>query len=266
MRWKQEEPAERVDLMRRASRVYDEKLADNEQAFAAALLAYEIDVSDEETVKLLERLAAIGAKVERAAANRYRVAQRGAGRPMAAHRPEHGQVVRRRVSSNHPEWAIPIYQEVLARDSDNLLALHSMTSLYRKTQQWPQLSQLLERCIAVARTEEDRRKMHVELGEVLEKQLGNVDGAVENYKAALNFNARDVAAPCRARAYVYEVRGGLERAGRHSRPKGRGAHRSRRDRGIQTEDRGGSRRSCRGRRKRDQLRGIGAFSTSRPAT
>ena len=188
----EEEPAERVDLMRKASRIYDEKLADNEQAFAAALLACEIDVSNEETVKLLERLAAIGAKWNELlqTATEWRKEAQGdrwlhIGLNMAKW---YG------VELNHPEWAIPIYQEVLARDSDNLLALHSMTSLYRKTQQWPQLSQLLERCIAVARTEEDRRKMHVELGEVLEKHLGNVDAAVENYKAALNFNARDVAA------------------------------------------------------------------------
>src|SRR5262249_30605683 len=56
------ETQERVELLRRAARVYDEKLSDTEQAFAAALLAYEDDVSQEETVQLLERLAGIGAK------------------------------------------------------------------------------------------------------------------------------------------------------------------------------------------------------------
>lgn len=57
-----EDPKERVDLLRRAAKVYDANLNDNEQAYAAAMLAYETDVSDKETVALLERLASIGAK------------------------------------------------------------------------------------------------------------------------------------------------------------------------------------------------------------
>src|SRR5262245_27730378 len=69
-----------------------------------------------------------------------------------------------------------------------------MTSLYRKTQQWPQLAHLLERCVAVARGEEDRRKVHVELGEVLEKYLGNIDVAIEHYRTALNLSPRDLGA------------------------------------------------------------------------
>lgn len=81
-----------------------------------------------------------------------------------------------------------------------------MTALYRKLQQWPQLTQLLERCMAVARTEEDRRKVHVELGEVLELHLNQPDAAVEHYKTALNLNARDVAA-LTALERVYEGRG-----------------------------------------------------------
>ncbi len=183
---------ERCDLLRRAARIYDEKLSDNEQAFAAAMLAYEEDVADNETVTLLERLAAVGARW-----NELLQTSNDWWKTATDPRWTHIGLNMAKwygVELNRPEWAIPIYQQVLARQPDNLLALHSMTSLYRKSQQWPQLTQLLERCMTVARTEEDRRKIHVELGEVLEVQLGQVDQAVEHYKAALNLNARDTAA------------------------------------------------------------------------
>ncbi len=193
---------ERVDLLRRAARIYDEKQHDAEQAFDAALLAYEEDVADEETVKLLERLSAVGAKwnsLLQTVTEWWKAAQGDRwihiGLNMAKW---YG------IELNHPEWAIPIYQQVLARDADNLFALHSMSLLYRKTQQWPQLAQLLERCIAVARTEEDRRKIHVEIGEVLEKYLNNVDTAVEHYRTALNLNAGDLGA-LSALERVYEL-------------------------------------------------------------
>jgi tetratricopeptide (TPR) repeat protein len=197
------EVKERTELLRRAASVYDHKLSNTEDAFAAALLAYEEDVSSEETVKLLERLAAIGAKW-----NELLQTVTEWWKGATGDRWMHIGLNMARwygVELNHPEWAIPIYQQVLARDPDNLLALHSMTSLYRKTQQWAPLTQLLERCIAVARGEEDKRRMHVEMGEVLEKQLGNVDGAVEHYKIALNFNGKDASA-LTALERVYETR------------------------------------------------------------
>ncbi|MBL8682696.1 MAG: tetratricopeptide repeat protein [Myxococcales bacterium] len=194
---------EKVDLLRRAAKVYDQNLNDNEQAFAAAMLAYEEDVSDKETVTLLERLAAVGAKWNEllATSNDW---WKAAADPRWTHiglnmAKWYG------VDLNKPEWALPIYQQVLARQPDNLLALHSMTALYRKLQQWPQLTQLLERCMAVARSEEDRRKVHVELGEVLELHLNQTDAAVEHYKTALNLNARDLGA-LTALERVYEGR------------------------------------------------------------
>jgi tetratricopeptide (TPR) repeat protein len=197
---------EKVDLLRRAAKVYDANLNDNEQAFAAAMLAYEEDVSDKETVALLERLSAIGAKWNELLATSndwWKSAQDPRWTHIGLNMAKwYG------VDLNKPEWALPIYQQVLARQPDNLLALHSMTSLYRKLQQWPQLTQLLERCMAVARTEEDRRKVHVELGEVLEQHLNQVDAAVEHYKTALNLNARDVAA-LTALERVYEGRGNV---------------------------------------------------------
>jgi tetratricopeptide (TPR) repeat protein len=195
---------EKVDLLRRAAKVYDANLNDNEQAYAAAMLAYETDVSDKETVALLERLAAIGAKwndLLSTSNDWWKTAQDPRWTHIGLNMAKwYG------VDLNKPEWALPIYQQVLARQPDNLLALHSMTALYRKLQQWPQLTQLLERCMAVARTEEDRRKVHVELGEVLELHLNQPDAAVEHYKTALNLNARDVAA-LTALERVYEGRG-----------------------------------------------------------
>ncbi|MEI8255690.1 MAG: tetratricopeptide repeat protein, partial [Deltaproteobacteria bacterium] len=199
----EDEVNERVDLLRRAAVISDQKLADSEQAFAAALLAYEEDVASEETVKLLERISGVGAKwneLLETVTEWWKTATGDRWTHIGLNMAKwYG------IELNHPEWAIPIYQQVLAREPDNLLALHSMTALYRKTQQWQPLGQLLERCIAIARGEEDRRRLHVELGEVFERQLGNIEAAIDHYKTALNFNGKDVAA-LTALERVYELR------------------------------------------------------------
>ena len=54
-----------VPYMRAAATLYDDKLGDREQAFAAAQIAFEEDVTDRETLVVLERLA--GASQDRRA-------------------------------------------------------------------------------------------------------------------------------------------------------------------------------------------------------
>jgi tetratricopeptide (TPR) repeat protein len=200
------EVKERVSLLRRIALVYEDRLRENEQAYDAILIAYEEDVTDKETVAILERVAASGSRWNTLlqTANEW---WKSASEPRWTHiglnlAKWYG------VDLGKPEWALPIYQQVLARQPDNLLALHSMTALYRKLQQWPQLTQLLERCMAVARTDEDRRKIHVDMGEVLELHLNQVDAAVEHYRTALNLGAQDVSA-LSALERVYEGRGNV---------------------------------------------------------
>ena len=194
-----------VPFMRAAAGLYDEKLGDREQAFAAAQIAFDEDVTDRETVVVLERLAGLTGKwndLLKETLNGYQTEATGPRKTAL------GLHVARwyGVELGHPEWAIPIYQQILATEPGNLQALHDLATLYRRLGQWQNMPKILQRCVDASRTDEDRRRFHIELGEVLEKHLGQADQAVDHYNAALNLDPRDRDA-LTALARVYEARG-----------------------------------------------------------
>ncbi len=194
-----------VPFMRAAATLYDTQLGDREQAFAAAQIAFDEDVTDRETVAVLERLAGLTGKwndLLKETLNGYQTEAPGPRKTAL------GLHVARwyGVELGHPEWAVPIYQQILATEPGNLQALHDLATLYRRLGQWQNMPKTLQRCVDASRTDEDRRRFHIELGEVFEKHLGQPDQAVEHYNAALALDPRDRDA-LTALARVYEARG-----------------------------------------------------------
>ncbi|MFO0652556.1 MAG: hypothetical protein U0326_40445 [Polyangiales bacterium] len=194
-----------VPFMRAAATLYDEKLGDREQAFAAAQIAFDEDVTDRETVVVLERLAGLTGKwndlLKETLAGYQSEAQGPRKTALGLH------VARwYGVELGHPEWAIPIYQQILQVEPGNLQALHDLATLYRRLGQWQNMPKILQRCVDASRTDDDRRRFRIELGEVLEKHLNQLDQAVEHYNAALALDPRDRDA-LTALARVFEARG-----------------------------------------------------------
>jgi tetratricopeptide (TPR) repeat protein len=193
-----------VPFMRVAATLYDEKLNDREQAFAAAQIAFDEDVTDRETVVVLERLAGLTGKwndLLKETLNGYQSEAQGPRKTaLGLHVAKwYG------VELGHPEWAIPIYQQILSAEPGNLQALHDLATLYRRLGQWQNMPKILQRCVDASRTDEDRRRFQIELGEVLERHLGQPEQALEHYNAALALDARDRDA-LTALARVYESR------------------------------------------------------------
>lgn len=194
-----------VPFMRNAAVLYDERLGDREQAFAAVQIAFDKDVGDMETVKVLERLAAATGRWNELLKTTLEGYQTEAPGPRKT---QLGLHVARWYGTElgHPEWAIPIYTQILTTEPGNVQALHDLGSLYRRLGQWPQLAKILQRCIDSSRTDVDRRRFRIELGEVLEKHLNQTEQAVENYNSALDLEPRDRDALA-ALARVYNARG-----------------------------------------------------------
>lgn len=188
-----EDVAGAVGFMVKAANVYDEKVGDREQAFAAAQIAFEEDVENEDAVRTLERLAGATNKWNDLLATTLEAYKQEAAGPRKT---QLGLHVARwyGLELGHPEWAIPIYTQILAAEPDNLQALRALAELYRRLSQWTQLAKVLERCVNSARTSDDRRDAHLQLGEVYEKQLKGLDQAVQQYNAALEIDPRSVAA------------------------------------------------------------------------
>ncbi|MDO9019269.1 MAG: hypothetical protein Q8S73_07535 [Deltaproteobacteria bacterium] len=185
--------AEAVPFMVRAAKVFDTELGDREQAFAAAQIAFEEDVTNPEAIAALEAITGASSKWNELLKTTM---EAYTAEPAGARKTQLGLHAAKwyGLELGHPEWAIPIYTQILAAEPGNLQALRSQGELYRRLGQWQPLAKTLQRAVEVARSPEDRRTAHVQLGEVYEKSLKQPQQAVEQFHAALAIDATDGAA------------------------------------------------------------------------
>ncbi|MGC4089575.1 MAG: tetratricopeptide repeat protein [Polyangiaceae bacterium] len=179
-----ESVAERNDLLRRIARVFDEKMSDKNQAFDALLNAFSEDYGDDETARYLELMAQ--------ATGRWGELMSTAN----AWLPEQTEDKKKiqlclRISKwygenlGHPEYAQPYYQQIMALDPNNVQVLRQMAAIHRQQGQWQKVGETLTRAYDVAVANDDRKVVLVELGELLEKNMGQLEQGIAYYKRAL---------------------------------------------------------------------------------
>ncbi|MFW6031497.1 MAG: tetratricopeptide repeat protein, partial [Myxococcota bacterium] len=91
-------------------------------------------------------------------------------------------------------YAIPYYQQVLALDPANVRAMRQTADLYRVTQQWQMLAQVLGRLVDMEEDPADKARTYVQMGDLCEERLGIPDQAPGYYLKALEVDPRSVAA------------------------------------------------------------------------
>jgi tetratricopeptide (TPR) repeat protein len=176
--------SERSDLLRRIARVFDEHMDDKNQAFDALLNAFSEDFGDDETARYLELMAQ--------ATNRWGELMSTAN----AWLPEQTEDKKKiqlclRVSKwygenlGHPEYATPYYQQIMALDPNNVQVLRQMAAIHRQSGQWQKVGETLTRAYDVAVVNEDRKVILVELGELLERNMGQLEQGIAYYKRGL---------------------------------------------------------------------------------
>ena len=187
-----ETPA-RVGLLRKVADVQEKRLNDKEQAFDALSLAWEEDYTDAKTSQELERIAGLTQKWNDllAAANE---ALRSVTDPqqkialcLACAR-WYGEEL------GHPEYAIPYYQQILGLDPANVPAMRQMADLYRSTQQWPTLNQVLGRLVDITSNPSDKAGVYVQMGDLAQQHLGQADQARAHYQKALDTDPTHIGA------------------------------------------------------------------------
>lgn len=188
-----ERVTEAVPFMVAAAEVFDQRLGDREQAFAAAQIAFDEDVSNESAVAILQRLTTATGKWNEVLKSTYEAYE---AEPAGPRKTELGLHVARWYGLEHdrPDWAIPIYTKILSAEPDNVKALRALGALYHKTGQWQPLAKTLQRVVDAARGADDKGQAHRDLGEVYERQLGAPEAAVEQYESAVSLDPRDVLA------------------------------------------------------------------------
>ncbi|WP_437768228.1 tetratricopeptide repeat protein [Sorangium sp. So ce281] len=180
-----EEVSDKTDILRKVARVFEEQLEDKPQAFDALLTAFEMDFSDMDTVRYLERMAQ--------ATNRWpELVQTVNGWLQQQTAPLQKITLCLRLAKwyaedlGHPEYAQPYYQQILAHDPNNVAVLRQMANFFKKTGQWQQQGQMLTSALNVAVTDVDRKEVLTELGEVLERHMGEVEQGLSFYRRALD--------------------------------------------------------------------------------
>ncbi|EDM75104.1 tetratricopeptide repeat protein [Plesiocystis pacifica SIR-1] len=92
------------------------------------------------------------------------------------------------------EGAIELYQQVLALDDADARALDALEKLYLGLENWEALRDVYQRKTELAETPEDRRAaLHV-LGQVHDRELGDVERAIDTYQAILDIDPMDYVA------------------------------------------------------------------------
>ena len=180
-----EDVHDKTEILRKVARVFEVDLEDKPQAFDALVTAFEMDFADMETVRYLERMAQ--------ATNRWpELIQAVNGWLQQQTEPVQKITLCLRLAKwyaedlGHPEYAQPYYQQVLALDPNNVAVLRQMANFFKKSGQWQQQGQTLTSALNVAVTDVDRKEILTELGEVLERQMGEVEQGLGFYKRALD--------------------------------------------------------------------------------
>jgi tetratricopeptide (TPR) repeat protein len=187
-----ETPA-RVALLRKVASVQEKHLGDKEQAFGALQVAWEEDYTDPKTAEDLERLAALTQKWNDllAAANTALQQVTEPSTKIAiclACAKWYGTEL------GHPEYAIPYYQQILALDPANVPAMRQMADLYRSTQQWQTLAQVLGRLVDITSEPSDKAGVYVQMGDLAQQHLNLPEQARTYYQQGLDTDPTHIGA------------------------------------------------------------------------
>lgn len=180
-----------IDLLRRVASVNEEHLEDLPQAQDALMLAWEQDFTNAQTADELERVCnqtsdwntpltlANTTLQELQADDSYETRDIKIALCLRC-----AQWYGTRL--NHPEYAVPYYNQILALDPANYQAMNSQANLHRHLGQWQQLAQMLGRMSEIVTANHERASVFVDMGELCETHLGMPEQAPGYFRQALD--------------------------------------------------------------------------------
>ncbi|MBX3270938.1 MAG: tetratricopeptide repeat protein [Sandaracinaceae bacterium] len=186
-----EEPEEIIDLLRRVAKVNEVHLEDLAQAQDALVLAWEQDFTNAETADELERICALTKdwntplELANTTLQQLQADQEHDTRAIKiALCLRCAQWYGTRL--NHPEYAVPYYNQILALDPTNYQAMNSQANLHRHLGQWQALAQMLGRMSEIVKAPHELASVFVDMGELCETHLGVPDQAPMYFRKALD--------------------------------------------------------------------------------
>lgn len=179
-----ESPSERADCYAEIGELYEQKLADKDQAVVAFAQAFCEDPLSGERARAIERIAAGNPKAWAEVLEHCMAAKDGelADEARAALCLKAADWYVTKLS--RPDMALVLLNTILAHEPANDAALAALAEIYRRSQQWNELGQVLIRRadIVAPRLARDLRS---EAADVLATRLGNEVGAEEMFQSVL---------------------------------------------------------------------------------
>ncbi|KPK16922.1 MAG: hypothetical protein AMJ62_03270 [Myxococcales bacterium SG8_38] len=188
-----EDRDERIELLRAAARVYEDKLGDGDQAYHTLYIAWTEDFSNKNTAVDLERVAAAHEKWNELLTSANHALQEN-------HDPEtqiaiclccakwYGQDL------GHPEYAIPYYEQIRALDPSNAKAWWQLGDLYETTHQWDKLAQALAKLVELTNDDGVKADTYVRMGDLADDRFAMRQEAEDYYRRALQLKEKHVGA------------------------------------------------------------------------
>ncbi len=200
-----EEVPERVGLLRKVAKVYEDHLDDNEEAYEALKIAWTEDYDDRKTSVELERLAketqSWNDLLTMANESLAQVDDPKTKIAICLHCAKwYGQEL------GHPEYAIPYYEQIQQLEPGNVQSMQQLAELYRTTQQWQHLAQTLGQLVQMTNDPVVKADTYVQMGDLCEDELGVPEQAPGYYTKALDEHPESIGA-LKALERIYKQQG-----------------------------------------------------------
>jgi len=182
-----EDPAVLVHLHTRAAQIREDYLNDVPAASAHYERVLSVDPSNVEAVNALERSYQTTQQYEELAhvfwAKANLLSEPDAQREYLFRAATLQEEVLQR-----PDIATTIYERVLQVEADDLTALDKLAQLYKVQANWPKLLDVYTRTADVVSDPEEKKRLHLAMGKVHERELGQRDKAIEAYQRVLDLD------------------------------------------------------------------------------
>ncbi len=205
-----EDPWERLQSLRQAASVYEERLSQPDGAFLIMAKAADEAPLDEEVLGELERLAALSGKQDELANLYTSLIAR------VAEDPEQGETATLPLllavgklqdqGLGRAMLAEPYYDRALGLDPENETALVALESIYERTEEWDSLVTVLKRRATLTFDTTEQVAFYRRVGQLYETRLGDLNEATEAYRMVVRLDDTDADA-LSALERIYEAAG-----------------------------------------------------------
>jgi tetratricopeptide (TPR) repeat protein len=203
-----EDPTLAASLHVKAAVLREEELGDNEAAIAHYTRVLELDPQHLEAATALERLYQVVGRYEELA----RILLSKADMIDAVDDQKdhlfraaaiYEEILQR------PQDAIGVYRKILDVDLEELGALDKLIELFLHLEQWPDLLAVYNQKADVVYDPEEKKRLYLEVGAVYERELRDIDKAIDTYQRILEIDPDDLVAIGRLDA-LYQSSGNWE--------------------------------------------------------